>query len=331
MVNLASVDLNLLVALDALIGEAHVGRAARRLGRSQPAVSHALMRLRELLGDPLLVRIGSRMELTPRALGLKESLPETLDRVRSLLTSEPFQPATSRRRFTVVMHDHVADLLVPDLVTRMHAEAPRVRLDVLPWQSPASMKPERLRSLDLCISCSTEELAGFERTPLFTDTESMVIRRGHPGLSRLRALRTFLDSRHVAVVGRGRTEDPVDVWLREEGIERRIVLVVPSYLQALHAVATTDLIAFVPKRLAHTLAGRLSLAVLRPPIDPGTYQEFLVYPSRLQQDPASLWLRDIVIDIGARLNAAGLRQVVRSKGASGLRDLPSQQAKAEAV
>src|SRR5215475_4380197 len=112
MMNLASVDLNLLVALEALIAEAHVGRAARRIGRSQPAVSHSLLRLRELLGDPLLVRVGSRMQLTPRALGLKESLPDMLERVRGLLAEESFQPATSSRRFSVLMHDHVADLFV---------------------------------------------------------------------------------------------------------------------------------------------------------------------------------------------------------------------------
>jgi DNA-binding transcriptional LysR family regulator len=305
--NLASVDLNLLVALDALIAEAHVGRAARRIGRSQPAVSHALMRLRELLGDPLLIRVGARMELTPRAVALKESLPETLERVRSLLVAESFQPATSSRRFKIALHDHLADLFVPDLVKRMRADAPNARLDVIPWQSPAAMKPERTRMIDLCISCSTDELSGFERSPLFTDTESIVIRCGHPRASRMSGLQTFLDSRHVAIVGRGRTQDPVDVWLREEGIERRIVLVVPSYLQALHAVATTDLVAFVPTRLAQTLAPRLSLAVLPPPIDAGTYQEFLFYPRRRQQDPASLWLRELVIQIGNCIEGRRLR------------------------
>jgi DNA-binding transcriptional LysR family regulator len=296
--NLAAIDLNLLVALDALISEAHVGRAARRIGRSQPAVSHALMRLRELLGDPLLVRTGARMELTPRALGLKESLPETLERVQHLLAAESFQPATSSRQFKIALHDHLADLFVPDLIKRMHAEAPQARLDVLPWQSPVAMKPARLRSIDFFISCSTDELPGFDRSALFTDTESIVIRRGHPRASRMRSLPSFLDARHVAVVGRGRTQDPVDIWLREEGLERRIALVVPSYLQALHAVSTTDLVAFVPTRLAQLLAPRMSLAVLPPPIDPGTYQEFLFYPRRRQRDPASLWLRELVTQIG---------------------------------
>jgi DNA-binding transcriptional LysR family regulator len=305
MMNLASVDLNLLVALEALIAEAHVGRAAGRIGRSQPAVSHALMRLRELLGDPLLVRIGSRMELTPRALALKESLPDALERVRSLLATESFDPATSARRFLVVMHDHLADLIVPDVVRRMHRHAPGVRLEVLPWQSPFAMKPEQLRSIDFCISCSLDDLPGFDRSPLFTDTESVVVRRGHPAASRLKTLRGFLDASHVAVVGRGKAHDPVDTWLREEGVERRIALVVPSYLQALHAAATTDLVAFVPTRVAQTLRSRLSVAVLRPPIDPGTYQECLLFPQRRQRDAASLWLRDIVMELGRRIEIRG--------------------------
>ena len=308
MMNLVSVDLNLLVALDALLAEAHVGRAARRIGRSQPAVSHSLMRLRELLGDPLLVRIGSSMELTPRAVSLREALPDALERVRTLLTAESFVPATSSRRFHVVIHDHLADLVVPAVVRRLSAEAPHARLEVLPWQSPASMTSEHLRSIDLCTSCSTDDLQGFERIPLFTDTEVVVVRRDHPLVSRLGALRTFVDARHIAVVGRGKMQDPVDAWLLEEGIERRIGLTVPSYLQALHAAAATDLVAFAPRRLADALAAPLSLAIVRPPIDPGTYQEFLFYPRRRERDAASRWLRDIVIDVGRRIDASASRR-----------------------
>jgi DNA-binding transcriptional LysR family regulator len=293
MVNLASVDLNLLVALDALLAEAHVGRAARRIGRSQPAVSHSLRRLRELLGDPLLIRIGARMELTPRAVSLRQSLPDALERVRALFAAESFVPATSARRFQVVIHDHLADLVVPAVVRRMGAEAPRARLEVLPWESPFSMTAERLRAIDLCTSCSTEKLPGFERRPLFTDTEALVVRADHPLKSRLGTLRTFVGARHVAV-----TRDPLDTWLLKKGVERQIGLTVPSYLQALHAAAASDLVAFVPKRLAEALAPSLSLAIVRPPIDPGTYQEFLFFPRRRDGDAASRWLRDIVIDIG---------------------------------
>ena len=303
MMNLVSVDLNLLVALDALLVEAHVGRAARRIGRSQPAVSHSLRRLRELLGDPLLVRIGSRMELTPRGVTLREGLPHALDRVRALLAAESFVPAESSRRFQVLIHDHLADLIVPAVVRRMNAEAPRARLEVLPWESPFTMTPARLHSIDLFTSCSTTDLPGFERTPLFTDTEAIVVRRKHPQLSRLGTLRTFVEARHIAV-----TRDPLDAWLLEEGIERRIGLTVPSYLQALHAAAASDLVAFVPRRLAEALAPSLSLAIVKPPIDPGTYQEFLFYPQRREGDAASRWLRDIVIDIGNSVDARAIRR-----------------------
>ena len=304
-VNLSSIDLNLLVALDALISEVHVGRAARKIGLSQPAASHALKRLRDLVADPLLVRVGSRMELTPRAIALRESLAETLQRVQTLLVADSFEPGTTSRRFSILMQDHLAHLVVPALFKRVHAHAPGVRLDVLPWQSPASMKPERFRSIDLLISCSTNEIAGFQRETLFTDTEVTVVRKGYPSASRLKNLETFLNSRHVAVVGRGLTEDPVDSWLRQEGVARQIVLRVPSYLQALQAVAQADLVAFVPKRLAESLATPLSLAVLRPPIDPGEYLEYLFHPRRVAQDPASIWLRKLALDIGEHLGPTG--------------------------
>jgi DNA-binding transcriptional LysR family regulator len=299
--NLSSIDLNLLVALDALISEAHVGRAARKIGLSQPAASHALNRLRDLFADPLLVRVGSRMELTPRAAGLRESLAESLQRVQTLLTPDSFEPARSSRRFSIMMQDHIAHLFVPALVKRMRAEAPSVRLDIVPWQSPPFMKPERVGSIDLLISCSTDELVGFQYEMLFIDTEVTVLRKGSPALGRMRHLRTFLTSSHVAVVGRGQTEDPVDSWLRQGGLSRKIALRVPSYVQALQAVAKSELVAFVPKRLAMSLARPLSLTVLPPPIDPGEYQEYLGHPRRAAQDSGSIWLRTLVLEIGRRL------------------------------
>lgn len=299
--NLASIDLNLLVALDALLSEGHVGRAARRLGRSQPATSHALNRLRDLLSDPLLVRVGSRMELSPRAASLRESVAETLQRVQTLLAPDGFEPRKSSRRFSVMMQDHVAHLILPALVERVHSSAPGVRLDVLPWQSPRSVRPERLHSVDLLISCTTDGIPGFRREALFRDTEVTVVRSGHAA-HRMKKLASFLNSMHVAVVGSGLREDPVDTWLRQQGLARQIVLRVPSYLQALQAVAKSDLVAFVPKRLASYLATPLSLALIPPPIDPGEYEEGLFYPCRAIKDLSSVWLRSLVIEIGRQLD-----------------------------
>src|SRR5215469_10428067 len=126
MMNLAALDLNLLVALEALLEEAAVGRAANRLALSQPAMSHALNRLRDLLGDPLLVRVGARMQLTTRGEALRYPVKEVLARARDLLVSADFDPASSTRTFRLFISDYAADLLLPPLLRRLQTEAPGV-------------------------------------------------------------------------------------------------------------------------------------------------------------------------------------------------------------
>src|SRR4051794_23594272 len=126
--NLASLDLNLLVALEALLKEASVSRAAMRIGLSQPASSHALQRLRDILRDPLLVRVGSRMELTPRAQALRGPLAQALDQVRGLFVRDEFDAARSERQFRLMMPDLAVELLVPPLMEKITALAPNLRL-----------------------------------------------------------------------------------------------------------------------------------------------------------------------------------------------------------
>src|SRR5882757_4128532 len=135
--NLNALDLNLLVALDALLLEANVSRAAMRIGLSQPAASHALQRLRDLIGDPLLVRSGARMELTPRALALRGPLAQALDQVRGLFVPDDFDAARSERQFRLMMPDLAVELLVPPLMAKITRLAPNVRLDIAPWRGPA--------------------------------------------------------------------------------------------------------------------------------------------------------------------------------------------------
>ncbi|MEW6639675.1 MAG: LysR family transcriptional regulator [Pseudomonadota bacterium] len=307
--NLAALDLNLLVALDALLSEASVSRAALRIGLSQPAASHALQRLRTLVGDPLLVRVGARMELTPRALTLRAPLSQALDQVRGLFVADAFDAALSERRFRLMMPDIAVELLLPPLLERLATEAPRVRLDVAPWRGPAIMTPEFARTIDLVI-CIGDAFKGFHRQTLYTDSDALAVRRGHPLGARLKRLETFLSARHVAVVGRGQREDLIDTWLRERGLERAIALVVPSYIEALHMAARTDLVAFVPRRLIAALTQPLGLATVPPPLDPGLDEQFMFYPTRAQVDPGSIWLRRQVLDIGRVIER---RRAMRSR------------------
>jgi DNA-binding transcriptional LysR family regulator len=298
--NLNSLDLNLLVALDALLREANVSRAAMRIGLSQPATSHALQRLRDLIGDPLLVRTGARMELTPRAQALRAPLAQTLDQVRSLFIPDDFDAASSERQFRLMMPDLAVELLMPRLMEKITRLAPNVRIDVVPWRGPAIFTAEFARTIDMVISIGNA-FAGFHRQRLYTDSDALAVRTGHPVGARLKRLETFLEARHVAVVIRGQSEDLIDSWLRPKGIARRIALVVPGYIEALHVTARTDLVAFVPRRLIAALSKRLSLTTVAPPLDPGIDEQYMFYPTRAQMDPGSIWLRNVMLGIGKEM------------------------------
>jgi DNA-binding transcriptional LysR family regulator len=299
--NLNSLDLNLLVALDALLKEANVSRAAMRIGLSQPAASHALQRLRDLIGDPLLVRTGSRMELTPRAQALRGPLAQALDQVRSLFVPDEFDAASSERQFRLMMPDLAVELLMPPLMEKITQAAPNVRIDVVPWRGPAVFTAEFARTIDLVISIGNA-FSGFHRQRLYIDSDALAVRRGHPAGAKLRKRDAFLNARHVAVINRGQNEDLIDTWLRAKGIERKIALVVPGYILALHVTARTDLVAFVPQRLIAALSKQLSLVSVTPPLDPGIDEQFMFYPTRAQMDPGSIWLRRLMLETGRELD-----------------------------
>jgi DNA-binding transcriptional LysR family regulator len=298
--NLSSIDMNLLVALDALLSEANVSRAAMRIGLSQPATSHALQRLRDLIGDPLLVRVGARMELTPRAQALRGPLAQALEQVRALFVPDDFDAARSERQFRLMMPDLAVELLMPPLMEKITQAAPNVRIDVVPWRGSAIFSAEFARTIDMVISIGNA-FKGFHRQLLYTDRDALAVRRGHPIGAKLGRRAAFLEARHVAIIIRGQNEDLIDSWLRTKGIERRIALVVPGYIEALHVAARTDLVAFVPRRLIGALSKQLSLVTVTPPLDPGIDEQFMFYPTRAQMDPGSIWLRRLMLETGREL------------------------------
>ena len=207
------------------------------------------------------------MELTPRAQALRRPLAQTLDQVRGLFLPEEFDAARSDRHFRLMMPDLAVELLMPPLMEKITQAAPNVTIDVVPWRGPAIFSAEFARTIDLVISIG-DAFKGFHRQRLYTDSDALAVRRGHPAAAKLKKREAFLAARHVAVVIRGQNEDLIDSWLRAKGVERRIALVVPGYIEALHVTARTDLVAFVPRRLIAALAKQLSLrdgdAAVRP-------------------------------------------------------------------
>ena len=318
--NLAALDLNLLVALEALLEEASVGRAAERVALSQPAMSHALKRLRMLLGDPLLVRVGPRMQLTARGEALRYPLKDVLSRVRDLLVTEKFDAERSTRTFHLFVSDYASDLLLPLVRKQLQHEAPGISIRI---QNDGRIKGdsfELAHSVDLAIACVPNSFKGFYQQRLFTDRDACAVRRGSPIANRISRQADFLKMKHVAVVGREFAEDPVDTWLHEEGYQRNVALTVPHYLQALHVVAQSDLIAVIPERLVRAYSAILGLDVLPVPLDVGTFDEYLLHPATKHADPGCVWLRGVLQHVAKSLGPLHPQRIRNGPGRHRLKD-----------
>jgi DNA-binding transcriptional LysR family regulator len=325
MMNLAALDLNLLVALEALLEEASVGRAADRLALSQPAMSHALKRLRVLLGDPLLVRIGPQMDLTTRGQALRYPVKDTLSRVRDLLAMEKFDATRSTRTFHLFVSDYASDLLLHSLQKQLQHEAPGISVRVH-YGGTIRVDPfELARAVDVAIACVPNSFKGFYQQRLFTDRDACAVRRGNSIRSKISRMTDFLKMKHVAVIGQEFSEDPVDTWLHEEGHHRSIALTVPRYLQALHVVAQSDLIAVIPERLIRAYSAILDLDVLAVPMDVGTFDEYLLHSATRHSDPGCGWFRGVLHHVAKSLAPLRPQRATNVRNRPAPKNLPASE------
>lgn len=298
--NLSAVDLNLLVVLEALLEERNVTRAGRRVGLSQPAASNALHRLRELLGDPLLVRVGRGLQLTPRAEQLRPGLRQALEGLRGVLKSpEPFQPAASREVFRVGMSDYAAFVLLPALRRRLAEEAPGVVLLVLPLQ--AREAPARLaaQEVDVGVEVLGELAPGLPRRELLGDDFVCVLSASHRLARQRLTLERFVSQQHLLISPGGQRVGVVDRELERLGLRREVAMTVPHFLMAPHLVAGSDLICVLPGRVARRLAEPLGLVLSPPPLELPGFRLSMVWPERLEHAPAHVWLRSLVAEVAA--------------------------------
>jgi DNA-binding transcriptional LysR family regulator len=317
-------DLGLLLALDALLQEGNVTLAGRRLGLSAPATSHALARIRERLGDPVLVRAGRRMVLTPRAEQLRPRVRSLVEEARGVLgTAAPFSPRELRRTFTVFTTDHVLLVLGPAVERRVRAEAPEITLRYLP-SVVDDWIPLRDGVADLSVCLLGHFPQEFKTRRLFTDRFVCVVREGHPRVGKRLGLDAYLALEHVVVSPLGRPSH-VDEVLAGRGLQRRIRQVVPYFLAGLHVAATTDCVLTVSDRAARALAGTLGLRLLEPPLPLSPYALHLLWHPRLENEPASRWLRDVFV--GAAREAAPEDPPDGRDGRRGGRDRGARRAK----
>lgn len=297
LARLRSIDVNLLVALDALLDERSVTRAAERMGVSQSAMSRTLARLRELVGDPLLVRNVNEMERTPVAEDLCGPLREALGRLDALVTErEAFDPASSTRSFRLELTDHVAVALLPALLPRLRSQAPGVDLDVAP---PEGEPEARLieRRTELFIGGVVHDVPGLFRQALFEEELVCVVRHDHPAREDLQVIERYAALDHLMISPRGTSrEGVVDRALAAHDLRRRVVLRLPQFLVAPLVVASTDLVATIPRRVAEALAHDGRLAIVAPPLPLAKFTVHQVWHERHHHDHGHRWLRQQVAE-----------------------------------
>ncbi len=297
LMNLRGVDLNLLVVLDVLLAEQHVTRAGKRLGLSQPATSNALERLRGLFDDPLLERVPRGLRPTPRAEALRGPLAALLGGVSALVSSASADLRTLKQTVRLSVVDYGVALFVAPLIASLAEHAPGIDLVCVPWSGAEEAHGAlEAGALDLAISVPAPSSLRFR--PILTEAYVVAMRAQHPaslGLGRTKpkkerlTVARWLEHPHVVVSGRGSATGALDAVLAERGLQRRVGLVVPSFLAIPELLAQSNLLALVPETLLRLTSDLVHAA---PPLPVPGFEVALVWHPRRDADPAVGFVRD---------------------------------------
>jgi DNA-binding transcriptional LysR family regulator len=308
-VNLAGVDLNLLPALEALLKRRNVSHAAEDVGLSQPAMSRALARLREVLGDALLVRVpGGGYALTPRAEALSAQLIATLDHVKAVFREPSFDPAKVQRTIRIAGIDTHTILLAPALMARLGQEAPGIDIR---FESYGPDLVERVETgrLDLAFATASTPLPPGARSESYAhDKLVLVLRKGHPMAKKTWTIEDYGKVSHVGISILGDAGSELDAQLAKVGVHRRMALVTPHFIAALAAVGGTDMATTMSRVFASRFADEFGLVLKEPPL-PNVELELTVVWSHVRAaDPVLAWVRGVMKDVAkATMDLGGVR------------------------
>ena len=292
MINLSRVDLNLLVVLEAIVAEGGVSRAAARLNLTQPAVSHALGRLRDLFDDPLFVREGRSLAPTSLTRRLIQPLRQSLQALGALIeTGESFDPAVSETVFTVSMRDPMEVLILPRMMQRFGRVAPRIDLRTVQVRRRSLEGGLADGTLDAAFDVALPLSERIHRQRVSADRFVVAARRGHPRVRPGFTLATYLAEKHVMVTSRRRGPGAEDIELGQHGQRRHVTLRCRNYQAAIRVVAESDLVLTMTARYASLLGTGSGVRALAMPLRMPTLDLFLYWHDRVHDDTANRWLR----------------------------------------
>jgi DNA-binding transcriptional LysR family regulator len=310
LMHLHEFDLNLLIMFDVIMSERSIAGASGRLNRSQSAVSHALGRMRKLVGDELFTREPDGMRPTPRAQQLALPVRKALSDIEAAITSKGFEPEHSARTFVIAASDYSCTLIIPRLVARLAQTAPGIDIYVVPLNGLDVIRQLDERHIDIAISWFAAVPERFGRAKLLEEGYALVVREGHPLATGEVTASRVLSHSHVVVDYLGNGERLTDGFFSERGVLRRvhmdravieapqrleqygrIAVKVPSFSNAASVIMHTDLVASIPKRLAKEMREVHGLIVLAPPFDNAPVAVEAVWSRGIGTDPAHDWLR----------------------------------------
>ncbi len=311
-VNISAIDLNLLPALEALLKRRNVSHAAHDVGLSQPAMSRALARLREVLGDPLLVRAtGGGYALSPRAEALSTQLITTLDHVKAVFRDPGFDPAITKRTIRIAGIDIHTILLAPALMARLAVEAPGIDIR---FESYGPDLVERVETgrLDLAFAQSNTPLPpGARSEPFARDRLALVLRKGHPMAKRKWTVEDYGRVNHVGISIFGDAGSDLDAQLARVGVKRRMALITPHFMAALSTVSQTDMATTLSWAFARRFADTYGLILKEPPLPNTELDLTFVWSQVRAADPVLAWVREVIREVGGRMMDTGRDRVSR--------------------
>ncbi|MDE1164873.1 MAG: LysR family transcriptional regulator [Pseudomonas sp.] len=295
-------DLNLLVALDVLLEEQNITRAAERLHMTQSATSGVLGRLRTYFEDDLLVQVGRKMQPTPYAQELADPVRDVLLKIRSSITSKPaFDPATSKRHFRLVTSDYLISVLFASVIQKIHQEAPNITFEML---GPGDNSAELLvrGEVDLMIVPERYIIEDHPSQLLFEEEHVCVVWSGNSLVSQSLTLEQYMDMGHVSVgFGRTRHMSIEDWFINQYGFSRRLEVITNDFNTLPQLLIGTQRIATMHGRLARLYAQHLPLRILPPPVKIPVMREFMLWHRTMDNDPMHRWLREQIGEIINRL------------------------------
>lgn len=306
MNNIFRIDLNLLTVFDALMAERHLSRAAARIGRSQPAMSHALRRLRHLFNDPLLVRGKGGMKPTQRALELEAPVRLVLSEISGLAgMGGKFDPRSAQRTFRLAMSDYNARVLLPALAKRIRAEAPAVNLVVLQGGRRDTAEALAQGGVDLVVTSLEAIPKGMRGQLLLRDRVVCMAGRRAMGGKRTLTLAEYLERPHLSISMQGDLPGPIDEILAKQGLKRRSVITLAHFLVIPAVLSSTDTVATLPSRVARAYRAEYDLVVFKPPFDLPESMVWSIWHPRAETDAGHRWLRELLAEVSGSIPRGG--------------------------